>query len=315
MSRIRTTASIVLATGFTFGALAVVPARTDVAIAELAKRVADSPGDVALHNDYGNLLQLADRPFEAEAEYRRALELDPSFLTARINLAMVLQETHRDREARRELERVLDVDPNRAWAHYQLGMLAERKGRRRSAIKSYAQAFRLDPRLTFLKNNPQLVDNRLLTESLLAAYQDVSSASEAPRGFADAAGVAQIVATAIRDDIEQKSAAAATAAKPTESSAGGLTQILGPSAGGTEEASRVLDPASLDPGSRTGQATPAPSPGRRPGPTPVTGGAILGGNPARPDAGSRGGFRPGRLSTSWLDTERVRGVVETRSPA
>lgn len=296
---------------FAFGG--VLPARGDEAIGDLRALVASRPTDAALHNDLANLLQVSGSIEEAEAGYRRALELDPELVAARLNLAMLLQETGRDRAAKKELSRVVDIDPSQAWAHYQLGVLAEKKGRRGSAVDSYATAFRLDPKLTFAKNNPQIVDNKLMLEALIEAWDDAPSAQTAPRVYADPVTVGRLVADAIRAGLETETLAPAAApSRPAESLAlgGGLSSV--PETGDAT----VLDATSLTPGGRSGQATAPVAVGgagatRSGGGTPM-GGTSIGGAPsvARP---SRGGYRPGRLSTSWLDTDLVRAPAA--SPA
>jgi Flp pilus assembly protein TadD len=161
-------------------AIAAVPPNLGKAV-EAQKRLATGrPQDAAVFNDLGNLLVLARQPEEAEAAYRHAVELDAHRTSALFNLALLLQQKGKTAEAKQLYEKVLEVDPRHAWAHYQLGTLYEQKKDKSRAIREYSQSFALDPQLAFREVNPQIVENRLVTESLLLAYRRHSAASEAP---------------------------------------------------------------------------------------------------------------------------------------
>lgn len=308
---------------------AVVPARTGLAIEELQKKAASQPNDAAIHNDLANLLELAGRIDEAEATYRTALSIDPAFQTARLNLAMLLQETGRAREAKKELDRVIEAEPERAWAHYQLGVIAERAGRSRRAIASYARAFQLEPALTFPRNNPQIVDNKLMVQALLAAFGTASPAATAPRDYADPAGVGRAVADAIRSGLEPEpgSAADSPRAAVVRNPIAASSIVAGgdsPDRGETEKVpSRVLDASDLQPGARTGQVVPGDGGGavRSRRDRSAAGGTVYegptrgAGRTAPPSSTRGGGFRPGRLSTGSLDTDLVRRPAVEMAPA
>jgi len=141
------------------------------------------PQNPGLVNDLGNLLYLDSRLDEAEDAYRRSLELNPDYISARYNLALLLQKTERYRRAAKEFKRVIRLDPQHSWSHYQLGVLQARGGKRGAAIKSYARSMRLDVRLTDPAVNPHIVENDLASSAILFAYSDLSSASLAPRAY------------------------------------------------------------------------------------------------------------------------------------
>lgn len=307
---------------------AVVPARTGLAIEELRATAASRPGDPAIHNDLANLLELAGRRAEAEDSYRTALAIDPAFHIARVNLAMLLQETGRQREAKKELELVVKADPDRAWAHYQLGVIAESRGRKRAAIAAYARAFQLEPKLTFAKSNPQIVDNGLMVESLLAAFGESSPAATAPRDYADPAGVGRAVADAIRSGLEQQQLEKGDGTQTAASEAVAIQTK--PRLGGEarDEEPTVLDPSAIDPRAASGQVSSpgAVSPGGRGARSArdrsVGGGTVYGGTVGTgaaatptPRVPRGGGFRPGRLSTGRLETDVVRRAPERERPA
>lgn len=62
-----------------------------------AQQVAEQPGRVDLRVKYGNVLRSLGYKAEAEAQYRSALEIDPSEIEALINLAALAQ-ARRDRD-------------------------------------------------------------------------------------------------------------------------------------------------------------------------------------------------------------------------
>lgn len=84
---------------------------------------------------------------EARDAYRRALELDPIHLDARLNLGRLLQEGGRAEEAATHYRAILDGHPDHATAWFNLGVALEDLGRPRDAVKAYEEALRADPRL------------------------------------------------------------------------------------------------------------------------------------------------------------------------
>lgn len=146
----------------------------------------ERPHDAAVHNDLGNLLILDGRIEEAESAYRRAIELDPANILARFNLGVLLQQTGRNRDALAEFSSLLEIDDRHGRAHYQVGVLLESRGQRRKALDHYARAFAFDRSLTFAKNNPHLLDNRLSTEALLLSDRyDGDSNADTPRLYGE----------------------------------------------------------------------------------------------------------------------------------
>ncbi len=161
------------------GARAAVPPNLNKAIDAQKRLTTQQPNDAAAFNDLGNLLVLAHQSTDAEAAYRRAVELDPRRTSALFNLGLLEQQSGNSRDAKQLYEKVVEIEPQHAWAHYQLGTIYERSSAKSRAIREYSQAFALDPQLAFREVNPQVVENRLVTESLLRAYQRQSAAGEA----------------------------------------------------------------------------------------------------------------------------------------
>jgi hypothetical protein len=195
-------------------ALAAAPPNLSRAIEAQKQLAAERPQDAAVFNDLGNLLLLAHQPAEAEAAYRRAVEIDPKRASALFNLGLLLQQQGNLHESRQMYERVLAADPNHAWAHYELGTVFERRGDRARAVREYAQAFALDPQLAFREVNPQIVENRLVTESLLRAYERESAAAEAPSIYDEPGHIRDLLVQPPKEGTAEASPAGAAAQHP-----------------------------------------------------------------------------------------------------
>jgi hypothetical protein len=238
-------------------ALAAVPPNLAKAVEEQRRLAIERPQDATVFNDLGNLLILAARPEEAEAAYRRAVELDPQKLSALFNLARLLQERGELREALRFYRKVVEVEPRHAWAHYQIGTLREGWGQEEEAIESYATAFALEPQLTFSDVNPHLVENRLVTQAILRAYRSEYVPPQAPMVYEDRARIADLlVPPPAKTEPQAREEMANQPAEPQRPAP------PGPAGQG----STVLRPGNLDPASAAGQATPPGMRGGRPNP-------------------------------------------------
>jgi Flp pilus assembly protein TadD len=234
-------------------AAAAVPPNIQAALARQQRLAAERPRDAAVLNDLGNLLVMAGEPAAAEAAYRRAVEVDPHRLSAQYNLGLLLVQGGKTNEARQLFEKVIEIEPRHAWAHYQLGALLERKGDKSRAVREYAQAFRLDPQLAFREVNPQIVENGMVTESLLLAYRRQSSASAAPPIYDERSRIRELLVQEPGQPGKDAAAEAKAATAPPAAA---------PAAPGGR--ATVLRPGDLSGSSSLGQATP-PGTGTRPG--------------------------------------------------
>lgn len=255
-------------------AAAAVPPNIQAALERQQRLAAERPQDAAVLNDLGNLLVMAGEPSEAEAAYRRAVEVDPHRLSAQYNLGLLLLQRGKTGEARQLFEKVIEIEPRHAWAHYQLGALLERKGDRSRAVREYAQAFRLDPQLAFREVNPQIVENGMVTESLLLAYRRQSSASAAPPIYDERSRIRELLVQEPGQPGKDAAADAKAAAPPAAAPGGKAT---------------VLRPGDLSGSSSLGQAT---SPGSRPG-GPVVAGRPPYGAPNYVPQQDSGAYQPG----------------------
>lgn len=219
--------------------------------------VAKQPGNAAAEIDLGNLLLLAGDAPGAEAAYRRAVEIDGTNVAAHFNLGLVLQRRHENSDALKEYRTVLKLDPKHAWAHYRTGEVQESRGLEQTAIKSYARAFALDPTLRFPDVNPSVIDNQLLTESLLRAYRDYAPERQPPVVFAEPGRIAALLVGQPRSEATpaaaQAQAAGPAAATPRGTPAPGAAGAAATPPGKGPDFVRVLGTADLDPNARTGQ--------------------------------------------------------------
>jgi tetratricopeptide (TPR) repeat protein len=84
-------------------------------------------------------------PEEAEAAYRKAIELDPDHSDAMVNLGRLLQERGALEEAANFYRDAIVVEPDYATAFFNLGVVMEEMGDTDAAIAAYEDSIRVDP--------------------------------------------------------------------------------------------------------------------------------------------------------------------------
>jgi hypothetical protein len=174
-------------------AKAAVPPNVAKTLDAQRRLAAERPQDPAVFNDLGNLLVMASRTADAEAAYRKAIELDPDKTTALFNLGLLLQQRGELREALQLYRRAVKVEPRHAWAHYQIGSLLDFWGQDARAVDAYARAFALDPQLAFPEVNPHIVENELVTAAMMRAYRYELMQPQAPRVYDDPTRIADLL--------------------------------------------------------------------------------------------------------------------------
>jgi tetratricopeptide (TPR) repeat protein len=130
----------------------------DFTVAELATRAAPvarrlardarrAEEDLSANRWFALGLDLeAAAPDDARDAYRRALELDPRHVDARLNLGRLLQESGRVAEAEAHYRAVLEGEGPTPTAAYNLGTALEDQGRTAEAITAYRAAIAADAR-------------------------------------------------------------------------------------------------------------------------------------------------------------------------
>lgn len=81
------------------------------ALSQLERAVVEAPGSAAMHYELGNVQTRLKRPREAEASFRRAVELDPDAAKHRQRLASRLMDNGAYAEAAEQLDRALALSP------------------------------------------------------------------------------------------------------------------------------------------------------------------------------------------------------------
>jgi hypothetical protein len=241
--------SLALVAAFALAAMAAVPGslgNLNRALDSQKKLAAERPQDPAVFNDLGNLYLLADQPAAAEEAYRKALAIDPQKVTALFNLGLLQQQRGERREALSLYKKVVDLQPGHAWAHYQLGTLYESWDQKNKAIEEYARAFALDPQLAFKEVNPHIVENKLVTEAMIRAYDQPGAQPQAPKAFDEPGRIAKLLVPLPQTE----SPAADTTAEGKTAQPGQASAAAGQPGGET-----VLRPDDLR-GGATGQAVP-----------------------------------------------------------
>lgn len=97
--------------------------------------------------ELGIALEQTGTAGEAEAAYRRALEIDPAHVDSRVNLGRLRHSAEALGEAEALYREALVLAPGHAIAHFNLGVVLEDRGALDEATKMYEHALRLDPTL------------------------------------------------------------------------------------------------------------------------------------------------------------------------
>lgn len=95
------------------------------------------------HLNLGRLDHEAEELGKAEAHYREAVRCAPEDATCHFNLGVLLEDRGRPDEAIHAYEQAIARDPDTADAHYNLGLLLEARHRRPEAMRHLMEARRL----------------------------------------------------------------------------------------------------------------------------------------------------------------------------
>ena len=115
------------------------------AVEELRRALAFSADRAESRFNLGNLERQAGRAAEAEAAYRRAIVLDPTFVPAFVNLADLLAAGGREDDAASVLQDGLKRTPDSADIEHALGLAAIRRRDNTAALAHLERAARLRP--------------------------------------------------------------------------------------------------------------------------------------------------------------------------
>jgi TolB-like protein/DNA-binding winged helix-turn-helix (wHTH) protein/Flp pilus assembly protein TadD len=110
---------------------------------EYKRAIELSPSYATAHHWYGWHLLVMGRTSEGIFEMRRAESLDPLSLIISADLAEALCTAHLYDESVQQIKRTLEMDPNFAVAHYQLGQVLAQKHLHNEAITEFQRAIEL----------------------------------------------------------------------------------------------------------------------------------------------------------------------------
>ena len=107
--------------------------------------VAHSPGSAEAHHRLGRVLQLQGRLNEAEACFRRALELDPDYVGALIGLGTIEAARGEPRSALKRFEMAIEIEPHDAEAHFARARVLDSMGKTDEALARLLPNPRIQP--------------------------------------------------------------------------------------------------------------------------------------------------------------------------
>ena len=110
----------------------------------LLQLLAELPQSAESHHRLGRVLEAKGETAAAEAEYRRALELEPDSADALLELGQLEARTGRWQAALDHIHLSIEIDPKRADAHLAEGRVLETLGRQEDALAAYFRALAID---------------------------------------------------------------------------------------------------------------------------------------------------------------------------
>ena len=110
------------------------------AISEFKRAIELNPSYATVHQWFGECLQSQGRLEEGLAELKRARELDPLSLVNNALLGFALDTVGQSNEAIAQLRRTIEMDPSFANSHGLLGNVLEHKGQLKEAIVAYEKS-------------------------------------------------------------------------------------------------------------------------------------------------------------------------------
>lgn len=104
------------------------------------------PDYVSAWNNLGNVLYGQQRYHEAEAAYRKALELDSEYVIVWNNLGNALTSQHRYQEAETVFRKALEFNPDSLFTWGSLGYVLDNQFRYQEAQAAYNKVLQIDPK-------------------------------------------------------------------------------------------------------------------------------------------------------------------------
>jgi tetratricopeptide (TPR) repeat protein len=134
--------------------------RHDEAITCFRKAIEIDPKYVRAYINLGNALRDQGKAAQAVAAYRKAVEIDPSNASAHDNLGYTLHvQLKKVDEAIVSYRRAIELNPKYAQAHINLGNALKAQGKADEAMAAYREAFRLEPENKYARDRLGLALN------------------------------------------------------------------------------------------------------------------------------------------------------------
>jgi tetratricopeptide (TPR) repeat protein len=111
----------------------------------LLKKTANEKRSAIVHSNLGVAALRLGKKNEAEAAFKKALELEPENVFALNNYASLLAEAGKTNKAIEVLERAIKADASYADAHFNQAVMLEKKGDLAGALARYEEFLRLAP--------------------------------------------------------------------------------------------------------------------------------------------------------------------------
>ena len=115
----------------------------NAAEAEFQRAIALNPNYATAHQWYGQFLRLMGREEEAIIEGRKSLDLDPLSLIINVEAGLPYHYLQRYDEALQHFRKALELEPNFALAHHDIGWVLEAEGKYAEAIVEFERAVRI----------------------------------------------------------------------------------------------------------------------------------------------------------------------------
>jgi tetratricopeptide (TPR) repeat protein len=125
----------------------------DKAHARVDQALGAYPNVSWLHFLKGQIHRMQNNGTAAEAEYRRALEIDPGYLPAYSSLAEMFITAKQVDRAIEEYKKILAIRPDNATVYTLIGMLEDQRGNADAAIDNYKKALERDQNQAIAANN------------------------------------------------------------------------------------------------------------------------------------------------------------------
>jgi tetratricopeptide (TPR) repeat protein len=127
--------------------------QTAQAHARVDQSIAAQPANASLHFLKGQVYGFERNATSAEAEFRRALEIDPNYLAAYSALAALFVNMNQQDRAIAEYTKIVERRPDNAATYTLIGMLEMNRQNIDAAIDNYRKALAKDDKAVFAANN------------------------------------------------------------------------------------------------------------------------------------------------------------------